>query len=105
QGTLYATSVVPTISAPTNAPTSGIVGTLVTLNGANAVITDPSKMASGAISSVTVTDPNGVTTTASADTFTPKIPGQYTLTYNYSYTNLDNTTSTVSANSTIQVTA
>lgn len=105
QGTLYATSVVPTISAPTNAPTSGIGGTLVTLNGANAVITDPSKMGSGAISSITVTDPNGVTTTASADTFTPKIPGQYTLTYNYSYTNLDNTTSTVSANSTIQVTA
>ncbi|WP_203664568.1 KxYKxGKxW signal peptide domain-containing protein [Lacticaseibacillus sp. 53-4] len=105
QGTRYATSVVPTISAPTNAPTSGIVGTPVTLNGANAVITDSSKMGSGAISSVTVTDPNGVTTPASADTFTPKIPGQYTLTYNYSYTNLDKTTSTVSANSTIQVTA
>lgn len=103
----YAVTTTPTLSAPTDNPISGTIGTPVQVDTTPA-ITDPNKMGIGTVTSVTVSGPSTSSIqeqNITADgTFTPDVAGQYTITYNYGYTNLDTTTSTTSATTTINVT-
>ena len=90
------TVAVPTITAPqiSNATT----GSSVTIP--EATITDPNALGKGVVTEETVTGPTGSNfqnTVVTTDSFTPDVAGNYTITYNYQYTNLDTTLSTISA--------
>ncbi|MDR0200063.1 MAG: InlB B-repeat-containing protein [Streptococcaceae bacterium] len=99
------TPTTPSISAPDGIPTTGTVGTAITLP-TNATITDPDELGNGSLTSISLTSvPSGsnLATDISSGSFTPDVAGSYTVSYNYTYTTLEQKSVTISATAVINV--
>jgi LPXTG-motif cell wall-anchored protein len=95
----------PSITAP-NELTEGTADDSYDLTAVAPTISDSNNLGNGTVSSYTITGPSGSkfqSTNATDSSFTPDVPGLYTITYNYDYTNPDETTGNVSDSVTLQV--